>query len=305
MTPHPLVHWKTTTSTTLRFPAFQNYCDNLYSPDNHKGLGVVTTVVDVYIEGTLAQSQKIPSAAMSFIIQGQVPLLLPPLHQHLSRYNLDSGYKDEPNKVYRRISITDLVDQRSYSLDSAESVFSRSSSVSSESSIEKGEDHCAHDHCDDDECEDESHEKCLVPTCSHKTQRLPHFTGHSTRQRTGPSCDLCQLKKIKCDAFIEVKTLVSDLPQRLAASSVPDVAKQVCDNELVNEYLTNDEVKEGYKLILSNRKLIKFRDCSHCLRKNTTATFSRGFTKEDVLKYEEIRGRSRKRKAYRRRRSAK
>jgi hypothetical protein len=194
-------------------------------------------------------------------------LSLPPLHSILQNYTI--GYK--------RISIADLIDpispidpcpsqdsfNRSNSLDSVFSNNSRSSSVSSSDSVSSGK-------------------------YDHQKTRLPHLTGHSKRQRKGPSCDLCQLKKIKCDAYIEVLNDTAN-------------STNISLGELTPKYLTNDEISQGFKLIHSKGKLIKFRNCSHCQKKNISSCFKRGFTKEDVMKYEEDRGRVRTRKAYRKR----
>lgn len=291
---------------------------------------------------------------MSYIIQGHssIPVLLPPLHtafesrtsyQRFSSVQLTAAdvtalqQLNQGEYKYRRISISDLVDATPRSL-SSDSVFSqvtdshstRSSSVSSLSSLDDdaGNGHsdeqedddeeeeelqmqchtgeCAEQHCHDEASEYEPGNKCthrcdLQYTTQRK--RLLHITGNSSRQRKGPSCDLCQLKKIKCDAYIEVLLTGEETPKGIKVAAHTANCKRVLARDLINRYITKDEESQGYKLLLANDKLIKFRNCGHCERKHTQAVFSRGYTKRDVMKYEEERGRSTKRKAYKKRKS--
>ncbi|ABN68283.2 fungal transcriptional regulatory protein [Scheffersomyces stipitis CBS 6054] len=110
-------------------------------------------------------------------------------------------------------------------------------------------------------------------------------TGNSNnkrRQRLGPSCDSCRLRKVKCNAEITILSKsVSDEPNvcslllafNLSAEQVESVLRQ---GELV-------KVANDFNLIVSNNKLIKFKSCNSCNMKSLTCCFTKGFTKEDIM----------------------
>lgn len=100
------------------------------------------------------------------------------------------------------------------------------------------------------------------------------------RQRVGPSCDLCRSKKIKCDAHVEImETDVNGDDLKLNKKS------EVLDKGIINNYLTEDELQDEFTLIYSNEKIIKFKSCSYCIAKSRPCVYKRGYTKDDILKY--------------------
>ncbi|ONH69232.1 Sterol uptake protein 2 [Cyberlindnera fabianii] len=112
---------------------------------------------------------------------------------------------------------------------------------------------------------------------SRKVQQ--HITGKSSRQRVGPSCDMCRRKKIKCDAYIEV--VEQDVDEDCVEFDVE--TSHVLDQSLISRFITQDEKDDGFKMLFSNGKLIKFRNCSFCEAKGVEATYERGYTKEDTV----------------------
>lgn len=107
-------------------------------------------------------------------------------------------------------------------------------------------------------------------------------TGNNTgakRQRIGPSCDKCRLKKIKCDAKIEILTQ-NDLIIPLISNklhyilSYDDILQNL--NVLYQLNISNDVINSiqqessGFSLIKHIDKLILFKPClSCCKRKNS------------------------------------
>lgn len=98
------------------------------------------------------------------------------------------------------------------------------------------------------------------------------------RQRLGPSCDNCRVRKVKCNAEIIVLSndyTKYDLKQfNLTTEQHEDL---IGSNPV---YLNEDH---SWELIVSNEKLIKFKPCKSCHGKKLECKFSKGFTKEDIL----------------------
>ncbi|AMD21810.1 HFL046Wp [Eremothecium sinecaudum] len=106
------------------------------------------------------------------------------------------------------------------------------------------------------------------------------------RQRTGPSCDICRSKKIKCDATITIlfqdpsvtrsysnqlhsQVSVSDLSRETFTQIPKDIRKALLTKELL--------------LLKHIDKLIAFKPCTSCSkRKNCVCSFSKGFTRADI-----------------------
>ncbi|EGW32044.1 uncharacterized protein SPAPADRAFT_61141 [Spathaspora passalidarum NRRL Y-27907] len=99
------------------------------------------------------------------------------------------------------------------------------------------------------------------------------------RQRLGPSCDSCRLRKVKCDADIIILAKQNGLQS--VALHHPNVALEEQLNALAQGQ--SIPINEEYNLIVTNDKLIKFKSCHSCNLKQLPCCFSKGFTKEDIM----------------------
>lgn len=97
------------------------------------------------------------------------------------------------------------------------------------------------------------------------------------RQRLGPSCDSCRVRKVKCNAEI---IMLSNDYKNFNLKEFELTPQQVDD--LIN-YKSISLGDMTWNLILSNEKLIKFKSCNSCHAKHLDCKFSKGFTKEDIL----------------------
>lgn len=112
------------------------------------------------------------------------------------------------------------------------------------------------------------------------------------RQRNGPSCDNCRIKKIKCDAkIIILKKLNKNFvkPNKLITDFNP-IDYGISKNEYLKtiEYykvLNNDFEESGFTVFESGNNLIQFKGCTCCLNKKLSCEFTKGFTKADILEY--------------------
>lgn len=95
------------------------------------------------------------------------------------------------------------------------------------------------------------------------------------RQRLGPSCDCCRKRKVKCDADI---TVVADFANQYDYSAL--FSLQEWNGLISGASIT----RASYIYLVSFGKLIKFKPCSSCNSKNLACVFSKGFTKDDLLK---------------------
>lgn len=106
------------------------------------------------------------------------------------------------------------------------------------------------------------------------------------RQRAGPSCDICRVKKIKCDATIVVlyqDTTVLHLynSQLHSKISVLELGTEILDQfpHDIRQCLESNELE----LLKHLDKLIAFKACTSCSkRKNCECLFSKGFTRADI-----------------------
>ncbi|CDF90951.1 ZYBA0S09-01420g1_1 [Zygosaccharomyces bailii CLIB 213] len=101
-----------------------------------------------------------------------------------------------------------------------------------------------------------------------------HRGSSSKRQRTGPSCDGCRLKKIKCDAHVEV---LYQGPSVTRLGS--DKLRQVVSREQVLAHLPLDippslcqdgNGEESGLLIKHIDKIILFRPCTSCAKRRAS-----------------------------------
>lgn len=102
--------------------------------------------------------------------------------------------------------------------------------------------------------------------------------GHTKRrQRLGPSCDSCRLRKVKCDADIMV---LAKTPQEMNFAHFKVSSTQI--NNLFNNN-TPIKLEDDSFVLLANDKVIKFAPCKSCSSKGLPCAFSKGFTKEDII----------------------
>ncbi|RLV83280.1 hypothetical protein JA9_003192 [Meyerozyma sp. JA9] len=132
-----------------------------------------------------------------------------------------------------------------------------------------------------------SNEPSSVPTSSAPTSpALPpspkmaimDAAGHTKRrQRLGPSCDSCRSRKVKCDADILV---LAKCPQEMNFAHM-----KVSSTQINNLFNNNTPIKldDDSFIIVANEKVIKFTPCKSCSSKGLPCSFSKGFTKEDII----------------------
>lgn len=122
------------------------------------------------------------------------------------------------------------------------------------------------------------------PEMSH-AHHHSHSNSHhqKRRQRLGPSCDSCRLRKVKCNA--EIIILSKDVKPNLVYGWFPHLNQQQMDNLLGGQLVNLIEDGGSYNLIISHDKLIKFKSCNSCKAKQLPCCFSKGFTKEDIMNH--------------------
>ncbi|SCW00014.1 LAFE_0B07558g1_1 [Lachancea fermentati] len=166
------------------------------------------------------------------------------------------------------------------------------------------------------------HEKRIVPASAPVASMAPLSDNKSAaaaaqavgdmrskRQRIGPSCDSCRLKKIKCDASIEIlyqdECIVALGSDSLHVQLTPeDCAQLPCKvrealPRSVLEHVTGQARDPDLALVKHVDKLVAFRPCSSCAKRCSgagsaggpaTATaaaavecqFSKGLTRADI-----------------------
>ncbi|EHN02493.1 Sut1p [Saccharomyces cerevisiae x Saccharomyces kudriavzevii VIN7] len=119
----------------------------------------------------------------------------------------------------------------------------------------------------------------------------------SKRQRTGPSCDKCRLKKIKCNAKIEIllqdDTIMPLISNKLRYVLTPNDIQRYRGTLLQNIAIPDDIVEgtSSRKLIKHIDKLVLLTPCLPCAKKKHSSsdfsrsfncTFSKGFTRADI-----------------------
>ena len=140
----------------------------------------------------------------------------------------------------------------------------------------------------------------IIPTSKNQCQ-VPT----KRRQRLGPSCDSCRIRKVKCDAEIqiineetiineyclqvdEINEIKSGKKKLLLSSSSSTTTSSTSSNCLENGGTTtttnNNNKAIKIELIYSHGKFIKFKSCQNCIYKlNVDCCFKNGYTKEDIL----------------------
>ncbi|KGT67547.1 hypothetical protein MEK_04265 [Candida albicans 12C] len=111
------------------------------------------------------------------------------------------------------------------------------------------------------------------------------------RQRLGPSCDSCRVRKVKCDAEIQVinEDAITTEYSFISSSEIDEIksGKRVLlsSGSLLTSNNSNNNAKPTkIELIFSHGKFIKFKSCQNCTCKlNVDCCFKNGYTKEDIL----------------------
>lgn len=118
------------------------------------------------------------------------------------------------------------------------------------------------------------------------------------RQRTGPSCDVCRSKKIKCDATVIViwqHCSLFSMDQQFSESISlhSPLSIETCSAEILERI--PDEIKQqlvdrkDMSLVRHVDKLIAFTPCSSCSKKkNCECSFSKGFTRNDIAVFSSL-----------------
>ncbi|AET40515.1 Sut1p Ecym_6122 [Eremothecium cymbalariae DBVPG len=124
------------------------------------------------------------------------------------------------------------------------------------------------------------------PSSSHHQEPTVIAASKYKRQRTGPSCDICRSKKIKCDATISIlfqDASVTSLFNNLLHSEV-DIGELGMDwVSQIPEDIKQALLTKELTLLKHVDKLIAFKPCTSCFRrKNCFCTFSKGFTRADI-----------------------
>ena len=107
----------------------------------------------------------------------------------------------------------------------------------------------------------------------------------------GPSCDSCRVRKVKCDAEIQVinEDAITTEYSFVSSSEIDEIksGKRVLlsSGSLLTSNNSNNNAKPTkIELIFSHGKFIKFKSCQNCTCKlNVDCCFKNGYTKEDIL----------------------
>lgn len=131
--------------------------------------------------------------------------------------------------------------------------------------------------------------------CAHKSPSRPIAIKLASpsmsckRQRSGPSCDCCRSRKIKCDSEI---VILASLPEGLPENDTAPVSSEIAHCE----FLTSDP-HTGYQYFkitrssdsehdkLGSFQYLKFKPCSACVNKGFHCRFSKGFTRNDIIRF--------------------
>ena len=115
------------------------------------------------------------------------------------------------------------------------------------------------------------------------------------RQRTGPSCDVCRSKKIKCDAMVVViwqdASLLSSCNREDSLHrpfSIEDCSSSLL-LKMPTEIRSQLSEHKDMSLVRHVDKLISFTSCSSCSKKkDCECNFSKGFTRNDIAVFSSL-----------------
>lgn len=128
------------------------------------------------------------------------------------------------------------------------------------------------------------------------------------RQRIGPSCDGCRLKKIKCDASIEIllqdesiiTSFSSELHHVFSRQEILDHSNTLFEKlglpESILEETADDDTTEKKPILIKHiDKIVLFKPCTSCRKRrasngqsNDCCVFSKGFTRADINVFSKI-----------------
>lgn len=148
---------------------------------------------------------------------------------------------------------------------------------------------------------------------SPKTERKQ--AASSKRQRIGPSCDGCRLKKIKCDAKIEIfmqdesiiPLVSNNLHHIFTKEEIRENMNTLFQNvQLPSDLLESDDSSPNQSILIKHiDKIIHFQQCSSCRKKKNSSSpshccceFSKGFTRADINVFSKIKARLKKDSIY-------
>ncbi|CAI8491358.1 unnamed protein product [Pichia kudriavzevii] len=128
---------------------------------------------------------------------------------------------------------------------------------------------------------------------NHLAIKLASPSNHSKRQRSGPSCDCCRSRKIKCDSEIFILSTLDSISGDAETRTDQLPNSDIAHCEFIS--LNPNTGYQYYKIIkdeehdLNNRltsfNYLQFKPCSACTTKNLKCSFSKGFTRNDIIKF--------------------
>lgn len=151
------------------------------------------------------------------------------------------------------------------------------------------------------------------PRLEAKKQATISTNSTAKRQRVGPSCDECRLKKIKCDASIQIllqdESLIEQVSEKLHHVFSPAEVAEQKDKILRNvplpaelfqpesENSTAEDAARRPVLIKHIDKVVLFKPCNSCRKRRASngnqqpggrCVFSKGFTRADINVFSRI-----------------
>ncbi|TID26161.1 hypothetical protein CANINC_002856 [Pichia inconspicua] len=130
-------------------------------------------------------------------------------------------------------------------------------------------------------------------TAANLAIKLASPSATTKRQRSGPSCDCCRARKIKCDSEIFIlSTLDPDL------HTTEDASTNEANSYIAHCQFIVSSNKTGYQYYriikdqehslnnkLTSFNYLQFKPCKACTVKNLKCCFSKGFTRNDIIKF--------------------
>ncbi|GAV27753.1 hypothetical protein PMKS-001221 [Pichia membranifaciens] len=122
--------------------------------------------------------------------------------------------------------------------------------------------------------------------------KLASPSTHTKRQRSGPSCDCCRSRKIKCDSEIFILSALDtiNLAENVKPKSINSHIAH-CDFISINPksgyqyYKIIKDEEHALNNKLTSFNYLQFKPCSACMSKKLKCCFSKGFTRNDIIKF--------------------
>lgn len=114
------------------------------------------------------------------------------------------------------------------------------------------------------------------------------------RQRSGPLCDLCRIRKVKCDA--EIVVLRDLAPAPVSPKLYKRRTFNPADYGMTPEYVRQKAAEcgagegENYEYLQTPSRLVRFRGCGACVGRGVACLFSKGYTRAEIMKYNRMNG---------------